>query len=382
VIEASDFVDPARDLGFAWYAGVPCSYFTPLINHVIDSAGLEYVSAANEGDAVAAACGAAIGGRRAVAMMQNSGLGNAVNPLTSLAWPFRLPLLLVVTWRGDPALEDEPQHRLMGAITPQLLDAMGIPWEGFPEDAAGVEPALERAARHMDAECRPYALLMRRGAVAERSLESNQRPLAPGTMTREVEAGGEPQFRRRDALARIVATTELKDTVVIATTGYTGRELFAIDDRPNHLYMVGSMGCAPALALGLALTRPKLRVVVVDGDGAALMRLGNLATVAAYATPNLVHLLLDNGRHESTGGQATVSDGVDFADIAAACGYEAVFAGTRLETLDAALRTRAHAGPVFAHLRIRPGTASALPRPALAPDAVGKRLMAHIGSAA
>ena len=383
MINAQAFIAAARERGFAWYGGVPCSFFTPLINAVIEAPDLSYVSAPNEGDAVAAAAGVALGGRRGVAMMQNSGLGNAVNPLTSLAWPFRLPLLLIVTWRGAPDVDDEPQHRLMGAITPGLLESMQIPWEIFPTQAAQIGPALARASNHMAETGRPYALLMRKGTVAPYPLTGTRRPPAPKVATAAPESGPspEPTLRRAEVLSALIERTPPADTVLIATTGYTGRELYALADRPNHLYMVGSMGCASALGLGLATTRPDLRVVVVDGDGAALMRLGNFAVVATYGASNLVHLLLDNGIHESTGGQDTLSAGVSFAGIAAACGYASVFAGQGTDVIDQALHARSH-GPIFAHLRICPGTPSDLPRPTLEPQAVKERLMAHMGDPA
>ena len=145
MIEARHFVEAARERGFEWYAGVPCSYLTPFINYVLQDPSLQYVSMANEGDAVALIAGVALGGgrRRGVAMMQNSGLGNAVSPLTSLTWTFRLPQLLIVTWRAQPGVPDEPQHALMGPITPKMLEAMEIPWELFPSEIGGIGPALE-----------------------------------------------------------------------------------------------------------------------------------------------------------------------------------------------------------------------------------------------
>ncbi|MGV4654954.1 thiamine pyrophosphate-dependent enzyme, partial [Burkholderia pseudomallei] len=176
-------------------------------------------------------------------------------------------------------------------------------------------------------------------------------------------------------------------TVVLASTGFCGRELYALDDRPNQLYMVGSMGCVTPLALGLALARPDLTVVALDGDGAALMRMGAFATLGAYGPPNLVHLLLDNGAHESTGGQATVSQYVSFAGIAAACGYATAIEGDDLGVLDAALdAARAgeqaveHGGAHFARLSIRTGVPDGLPRPTVTPVDVKTRLMRHIGA--
>jgi phosphonopyruvate decarboxylase len=185
---------------------------------------------------------------------------------------------------------------------------------------------------------------------------------------------------RHAALQAVVENTPVDSTIVLAATGFCGRELYAIADRSNQLYMVGSMGCVAPLALGVALARPDLTVVAVDGDGAALMRLGAFATLGAYGPPNLRHLLLDNGVHDSTGGQATVSPSVSFAEIAAACGY-----ATALETDDTAriatwLRAPAAAGPSFARLLIRAGTAQGLPRPSMSPVEVKRRLLQHCGA--
>jgi phosphonopyruvate decarboxylase len=391
MIEAPHFVEAARARGFDWYAGVPCSYLTPFINYVLQDPALHYLSMANEGDAVALIAGVALAGgagvahRLGITMMQNSGLGNAVSPLTSLTWTFRLPQLLIVTWRGQPGVPDEPQHALMGPITPGILDSMQIPWELFPTEVQAIEPALDRAAAHMAETGRPYALLMQKSSVAAFALDNGVR--AP----RKPSAGGvaviqphrvtpEARCTRTEALCRVVERTALASTVVLASTGFCGRELYAIDDRPNQLYMVGSMGCVTAFALGLALARPDLRVIALDGDGAALMRMGVFATVGAYGPPNLRHLLLDNGVHDSTGGQATVSAQVSFASVAAACGYAASLETDDLEQIAAWLDAPALDGPAFARLLTRPGTPKHLPRPSIAPNDVKTRLMRHIGS--
>jgi len=382
MIEAREFVDCARDRGFDWYAGVPCSFLTPFINYVIGDPALTYVSAANEGDAVAAAAGAVIGGRGGIAMMQNSGLGNAVSPLTSLAWVFRIPLLIICTHRGAPGLKDEPQHELMGQITADMFDTMAIPWEYFPDDTTAIEPALERAGEFLASERRPYALVMRKGTVAPHALSN--RPQKDRVRARQIEgasahdlaSGGRPT--RTDALQRIIAATPIGDAVVIATTGFTGRELYAADDRANQLYMVGSMGCASSLGLGLAMARPDLHVVVVDGDGAGLMRMGNLATLGAYAGGNLTHIVLDNEAHDSTGAQTTVSAGVDFAAVAQACGYATVTRGVTADDLSRFLEQPRNAGPRFMHLKIKTGTIDNLPRPSISPAAVLDRLTEQI----
>ena len=388
MIEATQFVEAARARGFDWYSGVPCSYLTPFIDHVLQDASLHYVSAANEGDAVALIAGVTLAGGRGVAMMQNSGLGNAVSPLTSLTWTFRLPQLLIVTWRGQPGVADEPQHALMGPITPAMLDTMRIAHEPFPVEADAIGPALDRVVAHMDATGLPYAFVMQKGSVAATTTVS---PVKAGAQSRRHgltekiglrPAPGIPRARpsRRDALQRVLANTPTESTVVIASTGYCGRELYALDDRPNQLYMVGSMGCVTSFALGVALTRPDLRVVALDGDGAALMRMGAFATIGAYGPANLLHVLLDNGVHDSTGGQATVSSRISFAGIAAACGYATAIEGDDATLLDAFFAASDGNGPRFVALSIRPGASPDLPRPTIEPPAVKERLMRHIGA--
>jgi phosphonopyruvate decarboxylase len=377
MIKATDFIQPAKAFGFDSWAGVPCSFLTPFINAVIDSEDMSYVSSANEGDAVATASGAALAGRRAVAMMQNSGLGNAVSPLSSLNWVFRIPVLLIITLRGEPGLADEPQHELMGQITAKILEDLQIPWDWFPRDAGSVEGALTVATWQMDKTGLPYAFIMKKGSVEPSALESRWKP--KGSERAPLEPGGmpEPELTRRDALAAVIANTPIDESVVIGTTGYTGRELFAIDDRPNHLYMVGSMGCAASFGLGLSLALPEKRILVADGDGAALMRMGNLATIGAYGPERLQHLVLDNGMHESTGGQSTVSGGVSFAGIASACAYRTVMEGVSRQQLETFLQGRE--GPALMHLKTRPGVPADLPRPNVRPIEVRRRLMDHLG---
>jgi phosphonopyruvate decarboxylase len=393
MIEAQHFVEAARARGFEWYAGVPCSYLTPFINYVLQDSSLHYVSMANEGDAVALIAGVTLAGaaerpqRRGVAMMQNSGLGNAVSPLTSLTWTFRLPQLLIVTWRGQPGVADEPQHALMGPVTPAMLDTMEIRWELFPTEPDAVGPALDRATAHMDATGLPYALLMQKGSVAPYALKAGA-TLVRSSSPRSAavidprEQSGKARPSRGDALRQVVARTPSDSTAVLASTGFCGRELYAIDDRPNQLYMVGSMGCVVPLALGLALARPDLRVVALDGDGAALMRMGAFATVGAYGPANLQHLLLDNGAHDSTGGQATVSPLVSFAEIAAACGYASSVETADVDDIGTWLDAPSPGGPRFARLLTRTGTPADLPRPSMSPVEVKTRLINHFRTAA
>lgn len=377
MIGAGDFIEPAKGLGFNTWAGVPCSFLTPFINAVIDDGAMRYISATNEGDAVAAATGAALAGQRTVALMQNSGLGNAVSPLSSLNWVFRIPILLIVTLRGEPGLSDEPQHELMGQVTGQLLDTLQIPWAWFPRTADEVEGALTVAQWNMEKTGLPYAFVMKKDSVEQAELESSWQP-SSRPMAFEPGPAVEPELTRQEALREVIASTPVDDSVVVGTTGFTGRELFAIEDRPNHLYMVGSMGCASSFGLGLSLALPDRKVLVADGDGAALMRMGNFATAGAYGEANFSHLVLDNGVHESTGGQSTVSAGVSFSGVARACGYREATSGTRADTLRRFLGDAN--GPSLLHLKTRRGVPENLPRPDVKPREVKARLMRHLGA--
>ncbi len=382
MIKASQFVELAKALGFDFWAGVPCSFLTPLINYTITAKGLRYVASANEGDAVAAGTGAALAGHRAVAMLQNSGLGNAVSPLTSLNQVFRIPLLLIVTLRGEPGRADEPQHELMGRITTKLLDAMDIAWTWFPEEKDDVATVLQRAVTHMDGTGKPFALVMKKGSVApfplpqsggEKDRRLIKRTVYPASF--EPSDGNRPS--RHEVLKKLVAATSVADTVLIASTGYCGRELYAVEDRPNQFYMVGSMGCASSLGLGLSLVLPSKKVIVIDGDGAALMRMGNMATIGAYAGDNFYQLLLDNHAYESTGGQATVSAWIDFPSIAAACGYRSVCDASPGTNIAPFLRQKA---PAFMAIETRKGVPGSLPRPSVKPFDVARRLQLHLGA--
>jgi phosphonopyruvate decarboxylase len=371
MISADAFLEPARARGFDFYTGVPCSFLTPIINRVISDSALTYVGAASEGEAVAIAAGAWLAGRRTVVMCQNSGLGNTVNPLTSLNYPFRIPTLMIVTWRGQPGLKDEPQHELMGQVMGSLLDTIAVPHAGFPTDVADVEGVLDLAERAMGADGLPYALVMEKGTVRDDGLDQPSHPPRPHGLIEDLtERATRPT---RIALLQHLQAEIPPDAAVIATTGKTGRELFTLDDRPQQLYQVGSMGCASAMGLGLALNveRP---VVVVDGDGAALMKLGSLATIGAYAPDNLVHVLLDNGVHDSTGGQATVSSTVAFAAIAQACGYPAAYVCDSEAGFVRALSASLDGPkPALIHARIAPGSLAKLGRPTVTPRAVADR---------
>ncbi len=382
MIEAKEFIEAARELGFVRYTGVPCSFLTPFINYVINDNALEYIASTNEGDALATTSGSVIGGQRSIVMMQNSGLGNAVSPITSLSYIFRIPFLIIVTHRGEPGVKDEPQHELMGQITEELFNTMQIPSETFPSETKEIIPALQRAEKFMSKESRPYAFIMKKGSIAPQKLDKKMiKDIAKSeTEIRSLFDEKLTRLDRNTVLRHIINHTSVDDSILIATTGFTGRELFSINDRVNHIYMVGSMGCASSFGLGLALARPDLKIIVIDGDGAGLMRMGNFATIGTYASNNFIHILLDNEVHDSTGGQSTVSKNINFAMIAKACGYSMVLSGNKMELIDELFSLNKNEGPTFGHLKICSGTIENLPRPNVKPNEVLRRMMRHINS--
>lgn len=374
MISAKLFIESARELGFEFYTGVPCSYLKPFINYVIDSPDLHYIGASNEGDALAIASGATLCGKQSVVIFQNSGLGNAVNPLTSLNAISKIPVLVITTLRADPTgPADEPQHQLMGKITTKMLELMEIPWEFFPAEEPAVGAALQRAVSHMKEHKTPYALVMKKDSVATHDLQSKPQPKPLATQNLATSFSWPKERPARSEILECIQKSIGPRDVVVATTGHTSRELYAIQDKPNQFYMVGSMGCASSFALGMALADPSRRFVAVEGDGAGLMRLGAWATIGYERPKNLLHLLIDNEVHESTGGQSTVSHSIDFAGVAASCGYQKVTRVTSVDDLKNIFSKPAEALE-FAHIKVNSQILKNLPRPTVTPAQVSERL--------
>ncbi len=378
MITGRSFLYQTNALGFDFYCGVPCSFLTPLINGVISDKSLRYVGATHEGEAVAIAAGAWLAGKKSVVMCQNSGLGNMINPLTSLNAPFGIPTLLIITWRGQPGLSDEPQHNLMGRITTQMLDVIKVPHAIFPQEAQDVPVILNTVNSSMINNNLPFALIMEKGAVESQALFKHELAIKQTGKFESRITGGMPPSRY-DALYNLLSNVDT-NTAIIATTGKTGRELFTISDRKQHFYQVGSMGCAGALGLGVALNTDR-PVIIIDGDGSSLMKLGTLGTIGAYAPNNLMHLILDNGVHDSTGGQPTVSHNVSFAKTAQSCGYRTSYICDTLDTFANAFKDGMSADkPCLIHLKIKPGSITKLGRPTIAPYDIARRFRDFISS--
>lgn len=365
MIDTQQFGEELKRLGYDFYSGVPCSFLKDLINYAINEC--EYVMAANEGDAVAVCAGAQVTGRKTVVLMQNSGLGNAVSPLTSLNQIFRIPVLGFVSLRGEPGVADEPQHDLMGVITGAMLDTMKIQNAILADDPAVAAKQLDDADRIISSG-ESFFFIVRKETFSKVSLKSEKKPaVKDGLVT-------------RGQMLEAVRTAADKDSLYIATTGFTGRELYEMGDNEHNFYMVGSLGCASSFALGISLSRPEKKVIVLDGDGAVLMRMGSLAVNAAYRPANIVHILFDNNAHESTGGQFTVSGTVDYPALAGSCGYKKVVSAPAAESLGRAVAdAQAEGGLQFIYVPIAQGAPATLGRPKIKPKDVAARFSALIG---
>jgi phosphonopyruvate decarboxylase len=368
------FGEILKRAGIRHGAGVPCSFFTPLVNYMTVDAGLDYVSATSEGEAVAIAAGLTTAGQPAFALMQNSGFGNAVNPITSMLYIYRMPVVLLVSHRGEPGIPDEPQHRLMGQITLELSRLCGLRTHVL--DPADFEQTLETALT----DTVPAAWICKkdtlRGGPKAPPLHIEVRSGTPTPQNTGVFA---PSSTREQALTAIlpVINDDLdgsgdRSPAVIATTGKLSRELFELDDREftkrNRFYMVGSMGCATGFGLGVARALPERPIVVLDGDGALMMKMGSLATVGSLGARNYHHVVFDNGAHDSTGGQPTPSPSVDFASVALACGYRYAETIADIDKLQATLERHVQTdGPTLLRVVIRAGSRKDLGRPDLSP---------------
>lgn len=363
-----------KNFGFNLFTGVPCSFLKPLINFAINEC--EYIPAVNEGEAVAISAGARIGGRKSVVLMQNSGLTNASSPLTSLIQPFRIPILGFVSLRGEPGLMDEPQHEIMGEITGELLTLMKVKWEYLANEMEEALKQLQRATIILENN-QPFFFIVKKNTFANVNLQKQMKIATKNQCKMGKKA--EDQFpTRMEALNRINALKG-ENTIQLATTGKTGRELYEIEDVPNNFYMVGSMGCISSLGLGLSITKKEKEIIAIDGDGALLMRMGSLATNGYQNPKNLLHILLDNGSHDSTGGQATVSHNVDFVGIAACSGYANAIYVHNLDELTQYIQAwKQEQKLTFLYIKIAKGSMNGVGRPKEKPFEVKERLQVFL----
>ncbi len=375
MIEPAAFHDALRQNGLSFFTGVPDSLLKDLCAFITDEVPAEdHVITANEGAAVALAAGYHLAtGQPAVVYLQNSGTGNAVNPLLSLADPavYAIPMLLLIGWRGEPGVADEPQHVTQGRIQERLLEAIEVPHEVIGPDAEDIDATIAAHMSAMRSDPRPHALLIRKGTFA------TYRPVASARAPRPLS---------RTAAIETVVSHATPDAVVVSTTGFTSRELFDARERRGQTHSrdfltVGSMGHASQIALGIAKRHPKRPVLCLDGDGAVLMHMGNLAIIATQAPANLHHVVLNNGAHDSVGGQPTAAAAVDLAGVARACGYRACAVASTADELAAVLAEHlSQPGPTFLEARVQSDPTTTAGRPTSSPASNRAALMRELGA--
>lgn len=315
MINPDSFIKLLLNLGVEFFTGVPDSLLKSFCAYVTDNCGRNHVIAANEGGAIALAAGHYLAtGRPALVYMQNSGQGNAVNPLCSLADPdvYSIPMVLLVGWRGEPGVKDEPQHVKQGKVTVSLFETLGIPTEVLLDDESVALEAVRKMVELAKTESRPVALIVRRGLFAEYKLK-NMKPHIAGL--------------KRETAIEMILNALPEDAVVVSTTGMISREVYEIHERlgqdhSRDFLTVGSMGHASMIALGIAKAQPARPVYCLDGDGASIMQMGNMAIVGQSGCGNLVHVVFNNAAHDSVGGQPTVGGDINLSAIAKNCGYK------------------------------------------------------------
>lgn len=373
MVSPSAFFGALRDRGIRFYTGVPDSLLKDFCAYITDhSVAGQHVIAANEGGAVALAGGHYLAtGSPALVYMQNSGQGNAVNPLTSLADPdvFGLPMLLMVGWRGEPGHDDEPQHVKQGKITRDLFRTLGVDHQVLPDDDGGAVACVDRALTEMRRTMSPFALVVRDGTFGRYGL------------SRRIETTFELS---REAALGLVLEAVLPGEVVVATTGKTAREMFEYRERQRlphdtDFRTVGCMGHASQIALGIALAQPERAVYCLDGDGAVLMHMGALAIIGTQNPTRFRHVVFNNGAHDSVGGQPTAGLAIDLPAIATACGYRlALRAETASEVVSSLQALNSSRGPGLVEIRVNTGSRSDLGRPSIRPRENKDQLMRAI----
>lgn len=355
MLDQEKVFEELKKQGVTFFTGVPDSYLNGFCNYALTHFQERNIIAANEGNAIGIAAGHYFASRELpLVYMQNSGLGNTVNPLASLAdeHVYSVPMLLLIGWRGQPGTGDWPQHKRQGEITPGLLETLHIPYSVLTDDIKDFKTVLKKSVEYCVTCRKAYALIVPKGVMAGEK----------GNNTDSVYA-----LSREEAIELIL--DELPpDTIYSATTGRATRELFFLREKrkegKEHDFLnVGSMGHASSVALGIALERPDRKVVTLDGDSAAIMHLGAMTMVSKQNAPNFMHIVLNNGAHESVGGQPSAGHSINFTAIAEACGYTTVgkAARNKTELVSAihALKDCGHAS--FIDVRIHKGLSGKLP---------------------
>ena len=365
MIRPEFFIEKLRENGIDCFAGVPDSLLKNICAYITDHCDAEHnIIAANEGAAVGLAAGHYLAtGQPACVYMQNSGEGNIINPLASLTDPevYNIPLLLLIGWRGRPGVHDEPQHVKQGKVTTGLLNTMGINFDVLSKEEDKAEKQIAKAIEALMKKD-VYALVIEKDTFEDYKLQNVEKNDL--TMSRE------------EAIQTVASALGDKDCIV-STTGMISRELFEYRAAMNQgherdFLTVGSMGHASQIALGIAMAKPDRKVWCFDGDGAAIMHMGSMAIVANKAPKNYVHVVFNNGAHDSVGGQPTVGLKIDLPAVAKAVGYKAAITVSSKEELEKELSTlnsqlSTVGGPVLLEVKVKKGNRKDLGRPTTTP---------------
>lgn len=360
------FIEQLKENGIDFFAGVPDSLLKNICAYITDTLPREQnIIAANEGGAMGIAAGYHLAtGRIPVVYMQNSGEGNIINPLASLTDKevYNIPVLLLIGWRGRPGVHDEPQHVKQGKVTTGLLNTMGVNYTVLSKDEEAAAKQIRTAVDYMLKTNECYALVIEKDTFDAYTLQN------------KVDSG--LTLAREEAIETVVEKLPA-NAAVVSTTGMISRELFEIRERKGqghgHDFLtVGSMGHASQIALGIALQQPLRPVYCFDGDGAAIMHMGNMAITANMQPKNYVHVVFNNGAHDSVGGQPTVGLLIDMPAIAKAMGYKQVYSVSSKDELEhflasSALQQPSFEGPVLLEIRVKKGNRKDLGRPTTTP---------------
>lgn len=371
-LDCGSFYKILTKSGIDYFCGIPDSLLSSFGFYLHAHAKGRHDIAANEGNAIGLAVGYYLAtSKPPLVYMQNSGLGNAINPLASLVDPavFGIPMILLIGWRGQPGRQDEPQHQKQGAITESLLQTLGIGYTVLSHKEGEVQVQVTRAISESKQYKRPYALLVVNEtfqAYKSTAMKENSYPL-----------------KREDAIQQIIDSLAESD-IVVATTGKTSRELFEYRENTQRghnrdLLVVGGMGHASSIALGISLQVPSRRVFCIDGDGSVLMHMGALVNIGSKKPKNFYHFVINNGSHESVGGQPTNGFDVDLALIANACGYSRTHVIDKKAPLKKILNAlQKLSGPLFIEVRIAKGSRTDISRPTMKPSENKESLMSYL----
>ena len=375
MISPKRFFDELKNHHIDFYTGVPDSLLKNLCAYITDNLpDKQHIIAANEGGAVGLAAGYHLAtGKIPVVYMQNSGLGNTVNPLMSLTdkLVYNIPVLLVIGWRGEPGVKDEPQHRKQGLVTLPLLETMGIKHEVLTDDESQLVRQIERAVAHMQVTREAYALVVKKGTFDSYKLKSS--------------TDSSFSLSREQAIDLVADRVSDRD-VIVSTTGMISRDLFEYRTAMNHghhqdFLTVGSMGHASQIALGIAINKPERKVYCFDGDGATIMHAGNMAIIGSVCPSNFYHIVFNNGAHDSVGGQPTVGHQVDIPSVARAFGYKTVMTVDNepdlIRQLDSLTQKEA---PRLLEIKVKKGARADLGRPTTTPIENKEALMGFLMS--